>query len=73
MNKMVVFVSSYFNHHQKSLSDALYNAFRNSFYFIQTEEMAIEVLKNKKGPKVYFLLMLGDFLLSPSCLLMFNL
>ena len=37
------------------------------------EEMAIEVLKNKKGPKVYFLLMLGDFLLSPSCLLMFNL
>ena len=25
------------------------------------EEMAIEVLKNKKGPKAYFLLMLGDF------------
>lgn len=37
------------------------------------EEMAIEVLKNKKGPKAYFLLMLGDFLLSPLCLLMFNL
>lgn len=38
----IVFISNYFNHHQKSLSDALYNAFRNSFYFIQTEEMAIE-------------------------------
>ena len=25
------------------------------------EEMAIEVFKNKKGPKAYFLLMLGDF------------
>ena len=38
--KTVVFISSYFNHHQKPLSDALYQALGEGYTFIETREMA---------------------------------
>ena len=37
-NMKVVFFSNYFNHYQRSLSDAIYNIIGDDFCFIETEE-----------------------------------
>ena len=41
----IVFVSNYFNHHQKSLSENLYKKSGGSFTFIQTEPMSEERIR----------------------------
>ena len=38
----IAFVSNYFNHHQKPLSDALYDVTHGDFYFISTSQMSEE-------------------------------
>ncbi|MBQ3063849.1 MAG: glycosyltransferase [Clostridia bacterium] len=38
----IVFVSNYFNHHQRPLSDALYKICAGEYYFISTAEMSAE-------------------------------
>ena len=40
--KTVVFVSNYFNHHQKPFSDAMYKRLGNGYVFIETEKMTDE-------------------------------
>ena len=35
-NMKIVFVSNYFNHHQKAVSDALYTLTGGQYYFIAT-------------------------------------
>lgn len=41
----VVFLSNYFNHHQKPLSDNLYNLLKENYIFIETEKMSDERIK----------------------------
>ena len=41
----VVFVSNYFNHHQLSFCDALYELLEGSFCFLQTQPMEEERVK----------------------------
>ncbi len=41
----LVFVSNFFNHHQKPLSDVFYSFFGNNYYFIETEPINEERLK----------------------------
>lgn len=38
----VVFVSNYFNHHQKPFSNAMYNLLGDNYHFIETEQMEKE-------------------------------
>ena len=38
----IVFVSNYFNHHQKPFSDAMDELTEHNYYFIATEEMTEE-------------------------------
>lgn len=38
----VVFISNTYNHHQSALSEALYRATDNNYYFIQTQQMSQE-------------------------------
>lgn len=40
--KTVVFISNYFNHHQRPLSDALYGIYKDGYKFIETEPMSEE-------------------------------
>ena len=40
--KKVVFISNYFNHHQRPLSDALYEIYKDGYKFIETEPMTEE-------------------------------
>ncbi len=41
----VVFISNYFNHHQKPFSDAMYKCIGEDYYFIETSEISEERLK----------------------------
>ncbi len=41
----VVFVSNYFNHHQKYLSDALYEQTGKNYYFVETQRISEERLQ----------------------------
>lgn len=41
----VVFISNYFNHHQKPFSDAMYKRIGEDYYFIETSEISEERLK----------------------------
>ena len=41
----IVFVSNYFNHHQKALSDAFFNYTNGNYFFIQTSPMSEERIK----------------------------
>lgn len=45
MKMQVVFVSNYFNHHQLSFCDALYELLEGSFCFLQTQPMEEERVK----------------------------
>lgn len=45
MRMQVVFVSNYFNHHQLSFCDALYELLEGSFCFLQTQPMEEERVK----------------------------
>lgn len=45
MRMQVVFVSNYFNHHQMSFCDALYELLEGSFCFLQTQPMEEERVK----------------------------
>ena len=38
----VIFVSNYYNHHQKALSDALYRLLGDDYIFMATEKMEQE-------------------------------
>ena len=35
----IVFLSNYFNHHQKPLSDSMYSLLGNDYYFVETSEI----------------------------------
>lgn len=48
----VVFVSNYFNHHQKPLSDALYEQTDGKYCFVETETITEERLKMGWGSEV---------------------
>ena len=41
----IVFVSNFYNHHQKPLADALYSIIGNEYYFIETQRISNERLK----------------------------
>ena len=45
MTMQVVFVSNYFNHHQLSFCDALYEHLEGSFCFLQTQPMEEERIR----------------------------
>lgn len=49
----VVFISNYFNHHQKPLSDALFSLLGGGYYFIETEPMSEERIKLGYGMATY--------------------
>lgn len=42
INKRIIFLSNYFNHHQKPLSDALYKKLGEDYLFIENEPMTAE-------------------------------
>lgn len=49
----IIFISNYFNHHQKPLSDALCTLTKNNYLFIETVEMEEERLKIGWGMDIY--------------------
>ena len=49
----VVFISNYFNHHQKPVSDALFSLLGGGYYFIETEPMSEERIKLGYGMETY--------------------
>lgn len=49
----VVFISNYFNHHQKLLSDSLHKNLNGNYAFIETEKIDEERLKMGWGMDVY--------------------
>ena len=51
--KTVVFLSNYFNHHQRSVSDALYSLLGDGYRFIETEEMSQERIRLGYGMTAY--------------------
>lgn len=51
-NLCVVFVSNYFNHHQKSLSDAFYTQTKGNYWFIATSHISEE--RRRLGYKASF-------------------
>ena len=44
VNMTIVFVSNFFNHHQKFLADAMYDLIGDDYYFIETEPISEERL-----------------------------
>lgn len=51
--KKVVFVSNFFNHHQKSFCEAMYNLTGDGFKFIETDKITIERKNLGWGEKVF--------------------
>ena len=49
----VVFISNYFNHHQKPFLAAMFNLLGENFCFIETEPMENNTLYNKKLERGY--------------------
>ena len=47
-NLKIVFISNYFNHHQKYLSEELNSLTKGNYYFIETEPMESERLDRNK-------------------------
>ena len=65
----VVFVSNYFNHHQRALSDALYKETNGNYTFIQTMPMENERIRLGWGETLpaYVKLSYGDFSAYQAC------
>ena len=70
----VVFVSNYFNHHQRALSDALYKETNGNYTFIQTMPMENERIRLGWGETLpaYVKLSYGDFSAYQACVELIN-
>lgn len=70
----VVFVSNYFNHHQRALSDALYKETSGNYTFIQTVPMEAERIQMGWGETLpaYVKLSYGDSLAYKACVDLIN-